>query len=306
MSTRSITRSALSFAAGAALLGLAACSSGGAEGTGAGASDGGDVSAEQSTTEETTAEETTPATTTEASTAEGTGSGTSDDGGTSGGGVGDASTRVSILLVLDVPEDPSGHTDGAPEIPAKDLAATLSDALGADATCEGDLTMEEHNAATCSGPPSGDAPTADTITWTAYAAAVPTEDGFPDESTQAILFVSTDHLTDGAQQLLENGTVLTGVGVGSLFGAQDRTAEELASATKDTLTSENAYVPLTDAGFAEVTCEDGMSAKEYAAFDTVDCTGTTDDGTAYPLVVAPGSYADNDQGLLVGIRTVTD
>lgn len=300
MSTRHITRTALSFAAGAALLGLAACSSGGVEGAGAGESDGGAVSAEQSTTEGATAP-TRTATTTE----ETTGTGTSDGTATAGGGVGDASTRVSILLVLDVPEDPSGHTDGAPEVPATDLATTLSDALGADATCEGDLLMEEGNAATCSGPPSGDAPTADTITWTAYAAAVPAEDGFPDESTQSILFVSTDELTDGSQRLLENGTVLTGVGVGSMFGAQDRTAEELADATKDTLTSKNAYVPLTDAGFREVTCEDGMSAKEFAAFDTVDCTGTTEDGTAYPLVVAPGSYADNDQGLLVGIRTVT-
>src|SRR5699024_11468119 len=65
------------------------------------------------------------------------------------------------------------------------------------------------------------------------------------------------------------------------------------------ISSEFAYVRVDqDADWSEVTCEDGL---DFSRFETVDCAATTADGTSWDLVVAPGTYADNDQGLLVGI-----
>ena len=53
--------------------------------------------------------------------------------------------------------------------------------------------------------------------------------------------------------------MLTGLGQGSMFGAEPLDAEEVADATLQTLTSENAYVPVGGmADWSEVTCEDGL------------------------------------------------
>src|SRR5699024_3993489 len=100
-------------------------------------------------------------------------------------------------------------------------------------------------------------------------------------------------------ELLDEDVALTGVGFGSAFGMEPLSAEQVAESTLQTLTSEFAYVRVDqDADWSEVTCEDGQG---FSRFETVDCAATTADGTSWDLVVAPGIYADNDQGLLVGI-----
>lgn len=290
--TTRIPRAVLALAASTALLGLAACSSGSA------------------TAEGTDGEATTSiaATTTDAQ--ESTGMDTSDGGDTpvaSDGGDGTAASggdRASIVLELDVPEDSSGHADGAAVVSAEDLGTTLGAALGGDATCEDDLDMEPANAATCNGPASSEG-TVDTVPWTAYPVMVPADGAFPDGSTTALLFVRGESAPDGLESILDERDVLTGLGFGSMFGASDLSAEQLAQDTLEVLTSENAYVPLTDADFSEVTCEDGMSSEQFQALEPVTCEAATGDGESFPLTVAPGPFAENDPGLLVGIRIVT-
>src|SRR5699024_11970156 len=105
----------------------------------------------------------------------------------------------------------------------------------------------------------------------------------------------------GSPSLLPYTTLFrsTGVGFGSAFGMEPLSAEQVAESTPQTLMSEFAYVRVDqDADWSEVTCEDGQ---DFSRFETVDCAATTADGTSWDLVVAPGIYADNDQGLLVGI-----
>ena len=48
-----------------------------------------------------------------------------------------------------------------------------------------------------------------------------------------------------------------------------------------------------------MTCEDGL---DFTDFRTVGCTAATADGATWQLHVAPGTYADNDPGVLVGIE----
>ena len=87
-------------------------------------------------------------------------------------------------------------------------------------------------------------------------------------------------------------------------GMGESSFEDLLPWLMQTLTSENAYVPVAGmADWSEVTCEDGLDFEE---FGTTDCTAATAEGDSWQLHVAPGSFADGDQGLLVGIGSPAD
>ena len=116
-----------------------------------------------------------------------------------------------------------------------------------------------------------------------------------------MLFSTGTALPEGADDLLDEDITLTGLGFGSAFGMEPLSAEQLAESTLQTLTSEHAYIPVGEmAEWSEVTCEDSL---DFTQFETVDCEATTTDGESWDLSVAPGSYVNNDQGLLVGIES---
>ena len=172
------------------------------------------------------------------------------------------------------------------------------DAGGAD-----DLLVERGQSAGCVGPTSPD-DTAPTQEWVASTVAVPHEDGLESGYRVAVLFSTGTELPEEASELTQENVKLTGLGQGSMFGAEPLGAEGVAEATLQTLTSENAYVPVAGmADWSEVTCEDGL---DFAEFGTTDCTAATAEGDSWQLHVAPGAFADGDQGLLVGIGSPAD
>ena len=163
--------------------------------------------------------------------------------------------------------------------------------------------VELGQSAGCVGPTSPD-DTAPTQEWVASTVAVPHEDGLESGYRVAVLFSTGTELPEEASELTQENVMLTGLGQGSMFGAEPLGAEEVAEATLQTLTSENAYVPVAGmADWSEVTCEDGL---DFAEFGTTDCTAATAEGDSWQLHVAPGAFADGDQGLLVGIGSPAD
>ena len=216
-----------------------------------------------------------------------------DAGGTTG-------ERTSVLLVTEFEHD-GGHGEGDPILTAEGLSGLLVGALGGEAQCEGELTLTtyEHSSVQCEGPAAieGDA----TSEWVASPIMLPSEADGLEGARVSVIFTTGTAFPAGAADLQAENVVVTGVGMGSLFGAEPLSAEELAEATEQTLTSENAYVPVAGmADWEDVTCEDGM---DFTDFRTVDCEATTADGGTYPLHVAPGTFVENDQGILVGIVT---
>ena len=175
----------------------------------------------------------------------------------------------------------------------------LGEPFGATAECPEGLILEPgRTTAGCMGPMSIDR-TDPTQEWTASVVMVPAEEGFEDGSRVAVLFSTGTELPEGASALQDPEVSVTGVGFGSMFGAEPLSADELAESTLQTLTSEQAHVPVDEmAEWAGVTCEDGM---DFSRFATVDCEATTADGGSWSLVVAPATFANNDRGLLVGI-----
>ena len=214
-----------------------------------------------------------------------------------------ASGEMTRILLVTEPGIDETSGDGAPVLADDDLAALLSDPFGGSAECADDLVVEMGQSAGCVGPTSMD-DTAPTQEWTASTVAVPTEDGLENGYGVAVLFSTGTALPEDASELTQENVMLTGLGQGSMFGAEPLGAEEVADATLQTLTSENAYVPVADqADWSEVTCEDGL---DFDEFETVDCTATTGEGDTWQLHVAPGAFADGDQGLLVGIGSPED
>src|SRR5690625_2825100 len=74
------------------------------------------------------------------------------------------------------------------------------------------------------------------------------------------------------------------------------------------LTGDDAYVPVDQAlpdgaTWVDVACEDPLA---FETFEAAERTATTSRGGEWQLVVVPGSYIDNDQGLLLGISTADD
>lgn len=297
-------RSAMALCAGAALLGLTGCGTGAEapapEPTGAaeGASDGGGAQ-EEPTSDETDdadeTDETDDAETTDEADEDGAGA----DEGAGEDGAGAAQDRTRLVLVTDpAAEDTRG--DGAPVLANDDLAALLGDPFESTAECADELVLEPGATAVgCVGPSSLGSPEP-TQEWVANVVMVPGENGFQNGSSVAVLFSTGIELPEEAQELLDEDVVVTGVGVGTMFGHSPLSAEELSESTLTTLTSENAYVPVDQmAEWSDVTCEDGL---DFSEFETVECEATTAEGETWGLQVAPGTYANNDPGLLVGIE----
>lgn len=297
------TRTAMALIAGAALLGLGACGNGagdGAEEPSApppASSDGGAQETEQDADHDQASDD--------------GGSATDDDQDSQDDSAGDgeaaeededgvsaAGERTRIMLRTDLGlDDTSG--EGALVLAHDDLAALLAEPFGGTADCDADLVLEPGAAPVdCVGPTSFGS-TEPTQEWVAHPVLVPSESGFQDGSRVAVLFSTGTKLPEAAVDLLDEDITLTGVGFGSVFGMDPLSAEQVAESTLGTLTSEFAYVPVDQmAEWSEVTCEDGL---DFEDFETVDCEATTAEGDSWDLVVAPGTYADNDQGLLVGI-----
>ena len=294
-------RRGMALAACTALLGLTACGAGDEAGTG----DGG-AQEPATATEEQSGEE-------QPSDDAGSGADAGDESADEAGddeGAGDqeegdpgaAGKRTRILLVTDLGIDETSG-DGAPTLADDDLAALLAEPFGGTAECADELVVELGQSAGCVGPTSPD-DTAPTQEWVASTVAVPHEDGLESGYRVAVLFSTGTELPEEASELTQENVMLTGLGQGSMFGAEPLGAEEVAEATLQTLTSENAYVPVAGmADWSEVTCEDGL---DFAEFGTTDCTAATAEGDSWQLHVAPGAFADGDQGLLVGIGSPTD
>ena len=294
-------RRGMALAACTALLGLTACGAGDEAGTG----DGG-AQEPATATEEQSGEE-------QPSDDAGSGADAGDESADEAGddeGAGDqeegdpgaAGERTRILLVTDLGIDETSG-DGAPTLADDDLAALLAEPFGGTAECADKLVVELGQSAGCVGPTSPD-DTAPTQEWVASTVAVPHEDGLESGYRVAVLFSTGTELPEEASELTQENVMLTGLGQGSMFGAEPLGAEEVAEATLQTLTSENAYVPVAGmADWSEVTCEDGL---DFAEFGTTDCTAATAEGDSWQLHVAPGAFADGDQGLLVGIGRPAD
>lgn len=294
-------RRGMALAACTALLGLTACGAGDEAGTG----DGG-AQEPATATEEQSGEE-------QPSDDAGSGADAGDESADEAGddeGAGDqeegdpgaAGKRTRILLVTDLGIDETSG-DGAPTLANDDLAALLAEPFGGTAECADELVVELGQSAGCVGPTSPD-DTAPTQEWVASTVAVPHEDGLESGYRVAVLFSTGTELPEEASELTQENVMLTGLGQGSMFGAEPLGAEEVAEATLQTLTSENAYVPVAGmADWSEVTCEDGL---DFAEFGTTDCTAATAEGDSWQLHVAPGAFADGDQGLLVGIGSPAD
>ena len=294
-------RRGMALAACTALLGLTACGAGDEAGTG----DGG-APEPATATEEQSGEE-------QPSDDAGSGADAGDESADEAGddeGAGDqeegdpgaAGERTRILLVTDLGIDETSG-DGAPTLADDDLAALLAEPFGGTAECADELVVELGQSAGCVGPTSPD-DTAPTQEWVASTVAVPHEDGLESGYRVAVLFSTGTELPEEASELTQENVMLTGLGQGSMFGAEPLGAEEVAEATLQTLTSENAYVPVAGmADWSEVTCEDGL---DFAEFGTTDCTAATAEGDSWQLHVAPGAFADGDQGLLVGIGSPAD
>ena len=294
-------RRGMALAACTALLGLTACGAGDEAGTG----DGG-AQEPATATEEQSGEE-------QPSDDAGSGADAGDESADEAGddeGAGDqeegdpgaAGERTRILLVTALGIDETSG-DGAPTLANDDLAALLAEPFGGTAECADELVVELGQSAGCVGPTSPD-DTAPTQEWVASTVAVPHEDGLESGYRVAVLFSTGTELPEEASELTQENVMLTGLGQGSMFGAEPLGAEEVADATLQTLTSENAYVPVAGmADWSEVTCEDGL---DFAEFGTTDCTAATAEGDSWQLHVAPGAFADGDQGLLVGIGRPAD
>lgn len=315
-------RGGLALAAGAALLGLTACGTDAAPDTGddapPAASDAGggqpaDDSDEDTGTDEDADDGADDSTDDDTSEDDGTSDdetsdeGDSDDSNSDDGGSdedtdagGTTGERTSVLLVTEYDID-DGHGEGDPILSAEDLAGLLTGTLGGEAQCDGELTLSIHDLSSvqCEGPAGIEGE--ETSEWTASPIQLPSEDAGLESTHISVIFTTGTEFPPGAADLQDENVVVTGVGMGSMFGAEPLSAEELSEATLQTLTSDNAYVPVdTMANWDEVTCEDGM---DFTEFRTVDCEATTESGDTYPLHIAPGTFVENDQGLLVGIVT---
>lgn len=250
--------------AAASLLALSACTGGGEEGPGA-----------------PSGATTRPASATDTAAPDGglAGPGASDDGGEA-----PPVLRPRLLLVTDPP---------APELGAEDLAALLGARLGADAECDGPLSLPGGDPQTCGAPPGPEAPGGgEDVVWIAQGVQVPGADG---GAAPAVLFTVDVTPSDATSLALGPDRMLSALPMGSMYGAEPVPAAQLGEDALRTLTSQHALTRPV-AGYTAVDCTGDLDASVLAP---VPCTGAREDGTAVPLWVLPGPFADTDQGLLV-------
>lgn len=218
-----------------------------------------------------------------------------------GEGSGAAGESIRILFAPDLGD---GET-----VTADQLIVPFQDAFGGeDATCEGDLALEIGETVSCEAPSSPD--DSETLSsWTAHVVDTPNPDGVDQGTVPAVLFTTGGELSEEAAAAMDGNDMLTGLGFGSAYGMEPISAEQLGEDTLTVLTSENAYIPVAnilpgeDAAWSEVTCEDELTMDE---FEPVPCTATTEAGDEWQLSVLPGTFVDNDRGLLVSIGSPGD
>lgn len=308
-STRRIrlARSVLALAAGASLLGLSACGDDGAEApspaeTSAESTTGGGTGDEGGQqTSSPPADDGDDAGRTDDAEPDDDNAGADEGAGEDQDGNAGPPERTRLVLVTEPGVDDSA-AEGTATLGSSELAALLGDAFGATAECADALPLEAGASADCVGPVSIERPEP-TQEWVASTVFVPSPEGLTDGARAAVLFSTGAAFPEDAEELLAEDVVVTGVGFGSAFGLNPLDAEQVADSTLQTLESEFAYVRVDrSADWSEVTCEDGL---DFTDFETVDCTAATADGDSWELEVAPGTYANNDQGLLVGIVTTS-
>lgn len=213
---------------------------------------------------------------------------------------------VRVKFAPNLGDSAASGKNGAATVSAEELGALLGENLAEDGDCAGELVLEEGQSQECQAPDSIE--DGDEVTWTAHPVRVPAEEGLAQDSRPAVLFTTGGELPDSAQQVLEEDISLTGAGIGSAFGMEEVPAGELSQSVLSMLTGDFAYVPVDEAlpdgaTWVNVACEDPLN---FETFEVADCTATTSEGSNWQLVVVPGPYIDNDQGLLIGISTSDD
>lgn len=217
-----------------------------------------------------------------------------------------AEGTVRIKFAPDLGDVAASGQEGAATVSAEELGALLGENLAEDPDCAGELALEEGQSQQCRAPDSIEA--GDEVTWTAHPVRVPTEEGLDQDPRPAVLFTTGGELPESARQVLAADVSLTGAGIGSTFGMGEVSAGELSQSVLSMLTGDNTYVRVDEAlpdgaAWVDVACEDPLS---FETFEAADCTATTSEGSTWQLVVVPGSYIDNDQGLLIGISASDD
>lgn len=233
------------------------------------------------------------------------GEGASDEGSEGEGTAGApaAAGRTPIVLAHAIPD--SAITKGNGEdrsIGEEALDEQLGSRLDAEVSCTGDLPVSIGSHQSCSV--SGGEGMPDT--WYAYPVQVSSPGGYEEGTRDAVLFVGGGKLLGSARKIVESDHVMTGLGMGSMFGSEPIAKDELGERTLQVLRSENAYAPLkeyTGDGWKGVTCDSGL---EFEKMQAVHCVATTDVGSRWEVQVLPGAFADNDGGLLVGLGSPHD
>lgn len=231
------------------------------------------------------------------------GSSTSSDKG--GDGAPTTADRVPVVFVPTL--NPSDLTTAgqAKVLGAVALSEALGNRLDGEITCAEDLTLSPGSETTCTAP--GASAVGMPETWHAYAVDVVNPKGLDRGYAPAVLYTG-EELTGDARKILDEGQVLTGLGLGSMFGSEPLSTKDIEEKTLQVLTSENAYAPLRSAlgdgdSWSSVTCEDGF---EFGTMQPVACTATTTTGARWQLLTLPGGFVDNDNGLLVALGAPHD
>ncbi|MEE1651840.1 hypothetical protein V1260_13740 [Brachybacterium sp. J144] len=281
-------RTTLALAAGAAL--LAACSGG----TGAkGETDSAPPAAESGASDDGGGE------------SSGTEGGNDDDGGASdGGGTGedtdqddgadeDGEDSAGATPRIQFTPNPAGPTTDV--LSESELSGELSASLGAEATCAGPLELTGGASQSCEGPASTESE--EIVPWTAVGVQIMSPEGYESGTVPGLMFVQSEEPpSEDVMRVL--GSNVSGLGMGSAFGQEEISADDLGESTLQVLTSDNAYVRWHEvAAWESVTCSDAM---DFTEFEPVECEARDADGGVWSLSVLPGDFVDNDRGLLVG------
>ena len=235
----------------------------------------------------------------------GTEGGNDDDGGASdGGGTGedtdqddgadeDGEDSAGATPRIQFTPNPAGPTTDV--LSESELSGELSASLGAEATCAGPLELTGGASQSCEGPASTESE--EIVPWTAVGVQIMSPEGYESGTVPGLMFVQSEEPpSEDVMRVL--GSNVSGLGMGSAFGQEEISADDLGESTLQLLTSDNAYVRWHEvAAWESVTCSDAM---DFTEFEPVECEARDADGGVWSLSVLPGDFVDNDRGLLVG------
>lgn len=235
----------------------------------------------------------------------GTEGGNDDDGGASdGGGTGedtdqddgadeDGEDSAEATPRIQFTPNPAGPTTDV--LSESELSGELSASLGAEATCAGPLELTGGASQSCEGPASTESE--EIVPWTAVGVQIMSPEGYESGTVPGLMFVQSEEPpSEDVMRVL--GSNVSGLGMGSAFGQEEISADDLGESTLQVLTSDNAYVRWHEvAAWESVTCSDAM---DFTEFEPVECEARDADGGVWSLSVLPGDFVDNDRGLLVG------